>query len=465
MGNCGLSPRARETEEELSNRAFAVCTLSSIAIFSRLQEEDLEVEECQFMAGEDIVVQGDENTDLIYILRSGSCDVSIGGSVVNNLGRASVIGERAFIAQKSRSATVTATEQCSVLAISRLSLEKALGFDSYNPTELSEEEIVAEKLRRLAQFPLLAPMTDAYLKELASDMEIKQYLPNEPIIIKGTVGKEFFFIDRGCVDIVDKGPEEIMNMAGMGIADGDAASASPSSISLSLKSPSSTSSSVRSPSSKMNFNVPVQSNTASPLTSIPMINFGADADDEDEDDGDNDSEEKEGGKGVATAEADAGQEKPTAAAAAAAAAAVNNGENETVQSPVHDDVAEAINNGVNDFLMHYESARMKSLGGLIKDLKKVSSGGGSSGSGSGSGKRAAKYRAKKNNGPATSVAVLPSSDIKATLRAGQFFGEMALMEEGEDGRRTATCLARTHCTLLAMQKAPFLRLMDILNGN
>ena len=127
MGNCNFSSKEEE-KGEISAKAFAITKLNEIAIFSQLKEEDLtEIEETIFHQDEDIVVQGDKHADFVYVLRNGACDVKIDGRVVNTLRRASVIGERAFISQKCRSATVTATEMCSVLAIPRSSLERALG--------------------------------------------------------------------------------------------------------------------------------------------------------------------------------------------------------------------------------------------------------------------------------------------------------------------------------------------------
>ena len=124
-------------------------------------------------------------------------------------------------------------------------------------------------------------------------------------------------------------------------------------------------------------------------------------------------------------------------------------------SPLHPesetDTAAAINAGVNDFLENYENARIKNLGGMIRDLKKGASM---------RSKKGGKIRTPSKQGKSVNI---NRDDVKATLRAGQFFGEMALMEGG-DGRRTATCLARTHCTLLAMRKESFERLMEILSG-
>ena len=81
MGNCVFGEKASETlkdpEEELSAKQYASKSLHSVAIFSKLQEEDLEgLEEIRFEAGAPIVVEGDSNTDLIYILRSGACEVT-----------------------------------------------------------------------------------------------------------------------------------------------------------------------------------------------------------------------------------------------------------------------------------------------------------------------------------------------------------------------------------------------------
>lgn len=53
--------------------------------------------------------------------------------------------------------------------------------------------------------------------------------------------------------------------------------------------------------------------------------------------------------------------------------------------------------------------------------------------------------------------------LKATLRAGQFFGESALLPEG-DGRRNASVVALTHVTLLVLEKGAFTDLMRRLEG-
>ena len=67
---------------------------------------------------------------------------------------------------------------------------------------MSEEEINLEKVKRLSQFPLLTMLSEGYIQSLAQSMMIKQYLPGELIILKGTIGTEFYFIDRGSVDVI-----------------------------------------------------------------------------------------------------------------------------------------------------------------------------------------------------------------------------------------------------------------------
>lgn len=55
------------------------------------------------------------------------------------------------------------------------------------------------------------------------------------------------------------------------------------------------------------------------------------------------------------------------------------------------------------------------------------------------------------------------SFLKATLRAGQFFGESALLPES-DGYRSASVVSLTHVTLLVLEKSVFVDLMKRLEG-
>ena len=84
---------------------------------------------------------------------------------------------------------------CSVVAIERTSLEKALGFDNCEPHKLSKSAILEEIKGRLRNFPLLVgsglAYTD-YIDELAVDMSMTRCLPGEQIIQKG---------EKGCVNM------------------------------------------------------------------------------------------------------------------------------------------------------------------------------------------------------------------------------------------------------------------------
>lgn len=64
--------------------------------------------------------------------------------------------------------------------------------------------------------------------------------------------------------------------------------------------------------------------------------------------------------------------------------------------------------------------------------------------------------------PLPSPTKVPASRIKATLHAGMFFGEAALL--GGDGRRGASIVALTHCTLLVLDRTTFTRLMATLEN-
>ena len=111
MGNCS-NKDARE-EEETDPRKFAISRLQNVCIFSSITlEDEIVLRELSFMPGDDIVVQGDDVIDLLYLLRSGNCSVIKDGEVINMMSKGSIIGERAFLAQSTRTATVRAIDQC-----------------------------------------------------------------------------------------------------------------------------------------------------------------------------------------------------------------------------------------------------------------------------------------------------------------------------------------------------------------
>ena len=161
---------------------------------------------------------------------------------------------------------------------------------------------------------------------------------------------------------------------------------------------------------------------------------------------------------------------------------------------------------VNDFLAFYDEQRMHSLGGFILSEKRANKEKGIKSQAKPlTGRHAKKssnsktsHNKGKKSKPAVTYASTSSNDIsstfiagssstggtysagavKAVLRPNQFFGETALLDSAtgassstststsgggsSSGRRSASVYARTHVTLLCMNKANFLSLMELL---
>ena len=197
-----------EPPEETDTRKFVVSNLQNFLIFSALSiEDEISLSEISFMPGDDIVIQGDSNIDTLYLLRSGKASVLLNENkkeiILNVLTKGAIIGERAFLCQGARTATVRAMEQCSVVGITRLSLEKALGFDSIDMDAIDATTLQTEVLNRLEGIPLLQPLVGtSFIKKLANEMKLERYLPGDEIIRVGDVGEKFYFIDRGSISVV-----------------------------------------------------------------------------------------------------------------------------------------------------------------------------------------------------------------------------------------------------------------------
>lgn len=69
-------------------------------------------------AGQTLFREG-EPGDLMYVLMSGSAEISVRGRVVESAEVGAILGEMAMIDDVPRSATVTARNDCALLAIER----------------------------------------------------------------------------------------------------------------------------------------------------------------------------------------------------------------------------------------------------------------------------------------------------------------------------------------------------------
>lgn len=128
--------------------------LHSVSIFEFLDEEDLRelaanLQEHHYRAGELVISQGDEG-DEMFIVASGQLNIFIPGEEsrrvsLKDIGRGECFGELALFDKKPRSASVLATTDAELLALSG---ETLLAFLEHKPrAALSILRTIAERLR------------------------------------------------------------------------------------------------------------------------------------------------------------------------------------------------------------------------------------------------------------------------------------------------------------------------------
>lgn len=86
----------------------------SKATFRVLDRPDLPVR--RVPAGTNILVQGAVGAEM-FLLRKGRAEIRVGHEDVEEIGPGDIFGEMALIDQSTRSATVTAIEDCEVIAL------------------------------------------------------------------------------------------------------------------------------------------------------------------------------------------------------------------------------------------------------------------------------------------------------------------------------------------------------------
>jgi CRP-like cAMP-binding protein len=86
----------------------------SKATFRVLDRPDLPVR--KVAAGRNILVQGAVGAEM-FLLKKGRAEIRVGAEEVEEIGPGDIFGEMALIDQSTRSATVTAIEDCEVVAL------------------------------------------------------------------------------------------------------------------------------------------------------------------------------------------------------------------------------------------------------------------------------------------------------------------------------------------------------------
>jgi len=115
--------------------------MASVDLF---HAEDTEL--VPFRAGQTIFREGDPG-DVMYIVRDGEVALRVNGQLVDELGQGGVLGEMALIEHAPRTATATATTDCTLVPIPEKRFMFMVQQTPYFALQIMK--VMAERLRRM----------------------------------------------------------------------------------------------------------------------------------------------------------------------------------------------------------------------------------------------------------------------------------------------------------------------------
>ena len=189
-------------------------------VCSRLQPE-------HHAAGKTIIRQGDSG-HRFYIVERGHVEVSVRDDrgvtdVVDHLDRGDYFGELALLHDAPRNATCRAAVPTDLLSLSREDFYDLVR-DCFDLREKLDRSIThAQLLRRM---PLFSELDAQQIQRIAAQLQQERYEPGAAIIRQGEMGKTFYVIESGRVQVSvsragngdgePTGPERVVNERGPG---------------------------------------------------------------------------------------------------------------------------------------------------------------------------------------------------------------------------------------------------------
>lgn len=175
--------------------------LSRSPLFTDFDEDKLEQLAGQahyqsFRKGDVVINKGDEGK-IFYIVVAGQVQVTKAGEDMNDtvFGSGDYFGERALMTNEPRNANVIAIEETDLIAIDRQTFEKFLG----SKMQLLDQNL---GLRVLKSIELLQDLTNEQFEELWDNISTETYKQGKVVFKQGDIGKNFYIIKSGNVDIV-----------------------------------------------------------------------------------------------------------------------------------------------------------------------------------------------------------------------------------------------------------------------
>lgn len=142
----------------------------------------------EFDEGFLLITEGESGSKL-YVVESGTLEVTINGSVIREMARGNMLGELALLYDAPRSATVQCKTKCVLWSLSREIFKKIQA--------ISATANQIQRARWLISSPELATLSAIDLSRLVGTLQVVNYNTGDKIISEGDITSHIILIERG----------------------------------------------------------------------------------------------------------------------------------------------------------------------------------------------------------------------------------------------------------------------------
>ncbi|CAB4912587.1 unannotated protein [freshwater metagenome] len=197
----------RRIDGVAEGRVDRLLLLRRVPLFGALRVEALErlaagATPVTYPAGVDLIVEGDRDAKVFYVIEEGTAQVRLSGWPVAELGPGEGFGERALLRDTPRSATVRSLTDITVQEIGRETFLSALiGTDHVAQIDHARAADLGSLVATLRTLPLLQGLDEAALNGVVAAGRLRSVEADEAIVRQGDAGDELFVILSGGVRV------------------------------------------------------------------------------------------------------------------------------------------------------------------------------------------------------------------------------------------------------------------------
>ncbi len=146
----------------------------------------------EFAEGYLLITEGESGSKL-YVVESGSLEVTINGTVIREMSRGNMLGELALLYDAPRSATVQCKTKCVLWSLSREIFKRVQA--------ISATANQIQRARWLIVSPELATLSAIDLSRLVGTLQVVQFAAGDKIIGEGDLTSQIILIEKGHASI------------------------------------------------------------------------------------------------------------------------------------------------------------------------------------------------------------------------------------------------------------------------